>query len=377
MLFQMRTVILLFIPLLSIGQLHFSETNINLGTIEKAHEISGSIVLTNRGGKNIYLMRADADRDVKVYTSKKNLAINDTCLLVISFTAEKAGRFKKTIHLVSSDSEKAYVLDVTGRILNVAHDDKTACYYFGKQKAKPVTTTEQPLFVQEQKKRDVSNRIPVSSDGRTPTNDTASEKEVEPVASVNRESELDKAMYKPNNLLFLIDVSGSMKDTNKLPLMKAALHQLIDAVRNIDSLTLVTYSDSIKVLGEGVSGNNKARLHEIVEHIKARGLTRGRKAIQVSQHLAQKHFIEGGNNLIIIASDGKFRFEEADYIKWHEQQGAKKIVLSTIAFGNEKLAIKNLKEIARKGQGSFMHITSRQESSEKLLTEIKTRSRKN
>jgi Mg-chelatase subunit ChlD len=373
----MRTSFFLLIPFLSIGQLRFSERDINLGTIEEAYEIAGSVVLTNGSEKKIYLLRADADRGVKVYTSRKILAQGDTCLLVISFAAEKAGRFKKIIHLVSSDSQKAYTLNVTGKILSVTHDEKTACYYFGGQKIKPVITSDQPLYVQEEKKRDASNRLPESVEGRIPQKVTATERKAKTVVTGNARTELDKGMFKPNNLLFLIDVSGSMKDTNKLPLMKAAFHQLIDAVRDIDSLTLVTYSDSIKVMGEAVSGSNKIKLHHIVDQMKARGLTRGRKAIQMSQHLAQKHFIDDGNNLLIIASDGKFRFEEADYKKWREQQGAKKIVLSTIAFGNERVAIRNLKEIARKGEGSFIHITSRQESAEKLLTEIKARSRKN
>ena len=93
-----------------------------------------------------------------------------------------------------------------------------------------------------------------------------------------------------------------------------------------------------------------------------------------SLDLAQKNYIAGGNNEIIIATDGEFKFEKEDHKTWKARQGEKPTVLTTMAFGTEKEALKNLKELAKKGNGSFIQIASREEARNKLLNEIKTRS---
>src|SRR5690606_37203215 len=79
------------------------------------------------------------------------------------------------------------------------------------------------------------------------------------------------AGHKPNNILLLIDISSSMRDSLKLPLLKSEMHRVIDAIRDVDSVTLITYADSVKVRAEAVSGSEKARLHTIVNSLKARG----------------------------------------------------------------------------------------------------------
>src|SRR5690606_29784251 len=106
------------------------------------------------------------------------------------------------------------------------------------------------------------------------------------------------AGHRPNNILLLINISSSMRASLQLPLMKSELHKLIDAIRDVDTVTLVTYADSVKVRAEAISGSNKDRLHEVVKALKARGQTKGKKAILFSQELSQKHFIRGGNNLL-------------------------------------------------------------------------------
>ena len=158
--------------------------------------------------------------------------------------------------------------------------------------------------------------------------------------------------------------------------MKTALHHLIDQIRDIDKLSFVTYADTIKVVIEGAGAQKRQALHELVDNLKAKGMTRGRKAIFFSQKLAQDHFIQGGNNQLIIATDGKFKFEKEDEKNWTTLQGNKPIVLSTVAFGNEKDALKNLKDLAKKGKGSFIHIQERAGSETLLLKEIQERSRK-
>lgn len=374
--------LLIALPFLCQSQLNFSEQKIDLGSIEEAYELKGDIVITNSSSKKIFLMRADADRGVKIYTSKKTLLPGDTCLLVISFLPEENGKFDKHIKLVSSDKETPYQLTLSGNIKHVRANDRMACVYFGKRKPPVSTVKSDAIIVPENTtKRDNSNKMPGSDPGiELKPNKNTSTAKTDPLNPSSPEkpvnTEFTEAEYKPNNILFLVDVSSSMRDSIKLPLMKLALHKLIDEVRKIDTITLVTYAYKVTVLKEAVSGADKKTLHALVDSLKAKGMTAGKTAILFGQQLSQKHFIQGGNNQIIIATDGKFKFEREDYLRWKEKQGDKKIILSTVAFGNEKEAIKNLKDIAGKGDGSFIHIKTKSGCEVQLLNEIKERSRR-
>jgi hypothetical protein len=354
------------------------QPKIELGTIPSAYEIKGFTVLENKGSIKVFLLRADAEKGMRVFTSKKTLLPGDTALLSISFSPEKAGKFDKTIELVVSTDSKPLVIQLTGNLVSFQTDDRTACYYFGQRPNRKVQISDQPILVKEETKpRDSSNRLP-DANSATPAPSIAvvvPSKTITPPIASNIDQLLPETIYKPNNLVFLVDISGSMRDSLKLPLMKLALHQLIDGLRPVDRITFITYADTIKILKEAGSYDDREELHHIVDRLKAKGMTKGKKAILFSQGIAQKHFIESGSNLLIIATDGKFKFEKEDQKLWQERQKLKKIVLSTIAFGEEKEALRNLKDIARKGQGSFIHIKTASESGEKLLEEIRTRSR--
>ncbi len=354
------------------AQLVFSNREIELGTIPEAYEIRGNVVVRNTLSSKIFLLRADAETGVKIYTSKKTLAPGDTCLLVISFLPETKGRFQKSIRLVSSDQAEPHQLSLSGYLSKVKSDDKTACYYFGEQRRTNVTANGNPIITGTNTvARDNSNKMPDQKQEDLPPSFDLPKKDPETKDS----QQLPINEFKPNNVLFLVDVSGSMKDSLKLPLMKRALHTLIDAVREVDRMTFVTYADTVKIIKEGVSGSEKKVLHDLVDALKTHGLTKGNKAILFSQVLAQKYYIRGGNNQILLATDGKFSFSEKNFASWNAQQGDKRIVLSTVAFGDDKSALKNLKEIAVRGEGSFIHIRKRHGSEDKLLEELKKRSR--
>ncbi len=354
------------------AQLRFTEQNTNLGVINEAYEIKGDVIIKNNSEKKIFLMRAEADKGVKIFTSKKTLLPNDTALLIISFIPESAGKFKKKIFLVSSDLEKPYQLELTGNLSLLKTNDKLACFYFGSRKNTNVKIKDDPIVVIDPKEpRDNSNKIPDKSSSTVTYSPMITFPEV-PEDTMG----LSIIRYKPNNILFLVDVSNSMKDSLKLPLMKKALYVLIDAMRDIDKITFVTYSDSTKVIKEAISGADKKQLKEIVSLLKAKGLTKGNKAILKSQTVLQRHFIDEGNNQIIMATDGKFKFYEEDFKTWQQNQTTKKIILTTVAFGDDNEAMKNLREIAQKCEGSFIRIKKKKGSEEALLNEVQLRSRR-
>jgi Mg-chelatase subunit ChlD len=372
---------LLFPATILRAQLQYSKT-IDLGTITEAYQIQGDVVFKNTGATKIYLMRADADAGVKIYTSKKTLLPGDTCLLVISFIPENKGTFYKQIRIVSSDKNEPNILALKGNLNRLKTDDKLSCFYFGNRRNSPVPVKQEPIVIApNEEKRDVSNRIPDKTNSPSPvTKATApkpvTKKEEQKDPPVINNSQFSEEEFKPNNIIFLVDISGSMKDSLKLPVMKSALHFLIDEIRLIDKITFITYADTIKTLTEAATAGDRSSLHKIVDGLKAKGMTKGRKAILYSQAVAQKNYIDTGNNEIIIATDGKFRFEKEDQKLWNERQGEKKVILTTVVFGDDKEAISNLKDLARKGKGSFIHIKERNGSQDKLLEEIKFRSKK-
>ncbi|MBK7816183.1 MAG: VWA domain-containing protein [Sphingobacteriaceae bacterium] len=368
---------LIFSPIFSFSQIDFSTKTVELGNVKEAYEIRADITVKNTGAKKLYLLKADGEKGIKVFTSKKTIEVNDTALLVISFIPESAGRFSKEIKLFSSAQPDAVELRIKGNLEILKSDDKTACFYFGRPN-KPVAVKEDAIVVNKPiEKRDNSNKMPDNSSSPVETKTFVPEpKKKEPIVETTH-SKLPETLYKPNNLLFLVDVSNSMKDSLKLPLLKIAINKLIDDVRDIDFITLVCYADSVRVLAENINGSKKEELHTIVNALKARGLTKGRQAIIKSESVLINHYIKEGNNQMILATDGKFNFYSEDEKKFIAQQENNPIVMSVIGFGDDRDAIKNLKEIAEKGKGCFIHIKKKTNLDELLMEEVKERSRRN
>jgi Mg-chelatase subunit ChlD len=375
--------VLVFFPLLSFSQLKI-EKIIDLGEIAAAYEIKGDVIVTNSSSKKIYLLRADAGRDVKVYASKKTLPANDTCLLIISFIPQNSGRFSETIKLVSSDQGDPYIITLKGNLQNLKRDDKLACFYFGNRRSSPVAVKETPIIVPSSpEKRPTDNRIPDHSSSTPPPPPAPPAPIVTPevtktntLTPASKQDHFSIEEYKPNNIIFLVDVSGSMRDSTKLPLMKKSLLYLVKQIRTEDRLTFITYADTVKILSEAASATDRQILNQTIDGLKAKGMTKGRKAIFIAQQLAQKHYLPEGNNEIIIATDGKFRFEKEDEKLFKERQGQKPVNLSTVAFGDEKEALKNLKDIAKRGNGSFVQVLPGENSTAKIFEDIRKRTKR-
>src|SRR5690606_17542251 len=103
-------------------------------------------------------------------------------------------------------------------------------------------------------------------------------------------------------LVFLIDVSGSMMGANRLPLARASMKLLIDQLRSNDRVAIVTYAGSAGVALESTSGNQKTKIKDAIDALRAGGSTAGGAGLQLAYRMARQHFIKGGNNRIILAS---------------------------------------------------------------------------
>ncbi|MFT4600662.1 MAG: Ca-activated chloride channel family protein, partial [Arenicella sp.] len=145
----------------------------------------------------------------------------------------------------------------------------------------------------------------------------------------------EKEELPQSNLVFLIDVSGSMGDQNKLPLVKKSIHYLVNNLRAKDKISIVTYASQSKVILSPTAGNEKGKINKAVNQLSASGSTSGSRGIQKAYELAEKHMIEGGNNRVIVASDGDWNVGITNKDKLVEFISKKKesgIFLSVLGF---------------------------------------------
>ena len=190
---------------------------------------------------------------------------------------------------------------------------------------------------------------------------------------------LDKKLYHPNNLVFLIDVSKSMKDSSQLPWVKANIIEMISQLRSIDKISLITYANGVQILTYGAPCSDKKNLFEIIDTIKTRGSTRGEEGIKKAYKLAKKLYIPKGNNQIIIATDGGFnglgesRTSLFDFIQKNHKKG---IRLSVLGVGNKAKGKHLMRNLAYYGKGNYCHIHNNDKLSSVLIDEIKKQSYK-
>ena len=176
-----------------------------------------------------------------------------------------------------------------------------------------------------------------------------------------------------NNFVFLIDTSGSMNSENKLGLFQESFKLLVNSVDENDTVSIVTYASGVRVVAEGVSGANKNELVEIVDELVASGSTNGSGGIQKAYELATKYFIDGGNNRVLLATDGDFNVgitkegDLNDFISSKRQTG---VYLSVLGFGIGNTKHNKMNTLAEKGNGNAYYIDSLLEAKRVFVEEM-------
>lgn len=174
-----------------------------------------------------------------------------------------------------------------------------------------------------------------------------------------------------NNIVFLIDVSGSMQSSDKLPLLKKSFRNLTENLGDDDIISIVTYSGNEKVVLSGCSGKDKMRILNAIDSLVASGCTNGEAGLRMAYAEAQKYFIEGGNNRIFIASDGDFNvgMSSVDAIKdYVAEMRTTGIYLSVLGFGYSNFRDDMMESIADNGNGVYMYVDGESEA-EKIFGE--------
>lgn len=185
--------------------------------------------------------------------------------------------------------------------------------------------------------------------------------------------ETDQGNYTGNNIVFLIDVSGSMASTNKLNLIKAVFPKFLDALAPTDKISIVTYSNKIKILANGVYADEKEALKKVVNGLSATGGTAGADGLEKAYNVAKSNYIAGGNNRVIIASDGDFnigRYSQDELKELVENQLNSGIYLTTLGFGMGNYKDTTMETLAKYGNGGYAYIDNLEEAEKVLVNDL-------
>ena len=188
-----------------------------------------------------------------------------------------------------------------------------------------------------------------------------------------RSTPVDTADLPPSNLVFLLDVSGSMDTPGKLPLLKRAFGLLVGELRSEDSVSVVVYAGAAGVVLEGVSGDRPEEILAALDALEAGGSTAGGAGICSAYDLARRHFVEGGNNRVILATDGDFNVgvssdgDLVDLIEWERSSG---VYLTVLGFGTGNLQDERMQRLAQYGNGNYAYIDTVTEARRALVDGI-------
>ncbi len=184
-----------------------------------------------------------------------------------------------------------------------------------------------------------------------------------------------QAVNVDNNLVFLIDVSGSMRDESKLPLLKKSLKLLVNQLKASDRIALVVYAGASGVVLEPTEVKEKHKIARAIDGLSAAGSTNGASGIRLAYQLAKQHFIKGGNNRVFLATDGDFNVGVTNYqqlIEIIESQRASNIYLTTLGFGSGNYNEQLMEQLANKGNGNYAYIDSLKEAKRQLVDNLQS-----
>jgi Ca-activated chloride channel family protein len=176
-----------------------------------------------------------------------------------------------------------------------------------------------------------------------------------------------------SNLVFLIDVSGSMADPNKLPLLKSSLRLLVNELRAQDRASIVVYAGNAGLALPSTPGNQKDKILNAIDKLEAGGSTAGDAGIQLAYKIARENLIKSGNNRVILATDGDFNVgvsSDAELVRLIEKEREQGIFLTVLGVGMGNLQDAKMEQLADKGNGNYAYIDSLLEAKKVLVKEM-------
>ncbi len=177
-----------------------------------------------------------------------------------------------------------------------------------------------------------------------------------------------------SNFVFLVDVSGSMEDVNKLPLLKESMKVLLNQLRDDDRVSIVYYASGTGVLLEPTKASEKSKIINAIDNMRAGGGTSGAAGLDLAYEMAAKHFIKDGNNRIILATDGDFNIGKSSDKEMQELIEEKRksgVFLTCLGFGMGNYKDSKMITLSKKGNGNYAYIDNIQEANRFLGKEFK------
>lgn len=185
--------------------------------------------------------------------------------------------------------------------------------------------------------------------------------------------DIDYSQAPPSNLVFLLDVSGSMDSYDKLPLLQESFGMLVENLTDKDRISIVTYAADTRTVLDGARGNETKKILHALNSLEAGGGTYGSKGIETAYALAERNYIQGGNNRVILATDGDLNIgmtteeELEDLIIAKKESG---VFLSVLGFGTGNIKDNKMETLADKGNGNYAYIDSLREAKKVLVEEL-------
>jgi Ca-activated chloride channel family protein len=177
----------------------------------------------------------------------------------------------------------------------------------------------------------------------------------------------------PSNLVFLLDVSGSMNEPNKLPLLKTGLKNLVNQLSSKDRVAIVVYAGASGLALSSTTADNRGEINAALDRLEAGGSTNGGQGIQLAYRVAQENFIQNGNNRVILATDGDFNVGltgDDELVRMIENKRQSGIFLSVLGFGSGNLNDSMMEKLADKGNGNYAYIDTAEEARKALGQQV-------
>lgn len=177
----------------------------------------------------------------------------------------------------------------------------------------------------------------------------------------------------PTNLVFLVDVSGSMQSQDKLPLVKSAFRLLVNELRDQDRVAIVVYAGAAGLVLPSTPGSAKGRILAAIEGLEAGGSTAGGAGIQLAYKVARDNFQRDGNNRVILATDGDFNVgasSEGELVRLIEQRRQDGVFLTVLGFGTGNLKDSKMEQLANKGNGHYAYVDDLLEAKKVFVQEL-------
>mgnify|MGYP000389177835 CR=1 FL=1 len=195
----------------------------------------------------------------------------------------------------------------------------------------------------------------------------------EPQEDFQESGELNPSKYASNNVVFLIDESSSMMLHEKMDMLKVSMKKAVAALRKEDRVTIIVYSRRAEVRLESMTGDRKKEIYAVIDALTPGGRSYGAEGLSMSYKYAKRNFIAGGNNQLILATDGLFNspnFTDKDMYSMASENANSGILTTVVGFGRDKKAIDFMENLSTSGGGSFIRIKTSEEAENALLSEI-------